>query len=278
MNFDSGKTACVATTSSMSGLRSATEARAPAEAEWQELLDRFPPVPLELLESRSLFLRRDTKFLVSPGLAARLVDTLAGDYGVLGIGPARLADYRTLYFDTPGFRFFHDHRRGRRLRHKVRIRHYADRDLAFLEVKTRRTELETTKARRPHAYGNLELSAEDEAFVRERTGVAEPLRPCAWTLYRRLTLVGLRANERVTVDLDYVAEMGARRQALAGVAIVELKQQPFRRASAIWSALRAAGIRPAATSKYCTALAGLHPELRLSAPPTALNALERGQP
>ncbi|MBN1961107.1 MAG: VTC domain-containing protein [Deltaproteobacteria bacterium] len=67
----------------------------------------------------------------------RVLLALAKDYG-LRPGIATLwAHYVTHYYDSPNFELFCDHRRGKRIRYKIRVRHYLDRKLSFTEIKKR---------------------------------------------------------------------------------------------------------------------------------------------
>jgi hypothetical protein len=200
---------------------------------------------------------------------------MAGHYAVLSAGATRIATYRTLYFDTAGLEFFHDHRRDRRVRHKVRIRHYPDRGVSLLEVKTRSSELQTFKTWRERRYGESELSAGDQAFAAAAAGAGGEMLPQVWTEFRRLTLLGLAANERVTIDVDLGFESASRGHALRSVAVVEVKQWPYTRATPILTALRAAGRRPGWMSKYCTGIALTHTGVRLNRLLPGLRALER---
>src|SRR6267142_2447014 len=152
------------TTSSISGPRSDSRA-VPAIEVWQELLAPFASAPPDLVVRRELSRRADSKFVVPPAVAAELLTLLAGDYAVLAAGDGLVAWYRTLYFDTPELDFFNAQRRGRRVRHKVRIRHYPDRHVTRLEVKTRKSDLESAKICREHEYGDSAMSAADRAFV-----------------------------------------------------------------------------------------------------------------
>jgi len=262
------------TTSSTSGLRSDSEAT-PAIGDWEELLARFPAATPDLAVRRELSRRADSKFVASPAAAAAVLPALADDYSVLAAGDGPIASYRTLYFDTPDLDFFNAHRRGRRPRHKVRIRHYPDRRVSLLEVKTRRSDRETDKVWREHPYGDSAMSAADEAFVEARVALRRGLVPQVWTVFRRVTLLGIRTNERVTIDFNLEVSMGVRRKSLAAVAIVEVKQWPYRRNTPVMSALRASGWRPAWASKYCAAIAFTRPEVRLNALLPGLRGLER---
>ncbi|MDZ4804705.1 MAG: polyphosphate polymerase domain-containing protein [Candidatus Eisenbacteria bacterium] len=245
-----------------------------AGGEWQALLSCFPVATPELIARRELRRRTDTKFVLSPASAADLVRAITGDYAVLTAGTELVATYQTLYFDTPELDFFHAHRRGRRVRHKARVRHYPDRSLTMLEVKTRRSKLKTTKLSREHPFGGNELSADDQDFVAIHTGIDRGVLPQVWTHFRRLTLLGLETCERVTLDFDVRMEMGQRHASLSGIVIVEVKQWPYGRGTPVMSALRESGCRPGWTSKYCTGIALTHPGVRLNALLPGLRALE----
>ncbi|NOT32670.1 MAG: VTC domain-containing protein [Candidatus Eisenbacteria bacterium] len=248
----------------------------PTLERWNGWLESFLAATPELLASRVLKRRTDSKFAMAPARAAELLFELSGDYALLSAGSARVASYRTLYFDTPRLEFFHAHRRGRRVRHKVRVRHYPDRLVSALEVKSRRTELETFKQWRGRAYGESELSEEDRAFVRLHTGSEQPVAPEVWTEFRRITLLGLRSHERVTLDFDLAIEGRHGRRELEDVVVVEVKQWPFCRSTPAMSALRAGGSRPRRLSKYCIAIAIAHPEVRLDVRLPDLRVARRG--
>src|SRR5262245_34239806 len=97
--------------------------------------DRFPEAPLELLADRELLRRIDSKYVLPASGLPELAAGLGDGYAVLRVPTGSVAAYRSLYFDTPDLRSFHDHRRGRRIRHKIRVRHYPDREVSFLEIK-----------------------------------------------------------------------------------------------------------------------------------------------
>jgi len=237
-------------------------AQTPSNGDWEELVARFQEAPLELAIQRELRCRADSKFILPPSAAAELIRALTGDYVALAAGAGLVASYRTLYFDTPELDFFHAHRRSRRVRHKVRVRHYPDRRITLLEVKTRKSELQTIKEWRIREYGDHELSADDQAFVAAHTGIDRGVRPQVWTDFRRLTLLGAHTNERITVDVDVAFTMGMRSRRLDDVAVVEVKQWPFSRNTPVMASLRGAGWRPCGISKYCAAVTLMRPEVR----------------
>ncbi len=244
--------------------------------EWHERMAHFAPGTSELLEARALRRRADTKFVMPPPRVAEMLPSLAEDYAVLLAGELRVATYRTLYFDTPTMDLFNAHRFGRRLRQKVRIRHYPERLLSSLEVKCRRSELETLKFSAPRPFGDCELSVDDLAFIGLHTEHGHALCPQVWTHFQRITLLGLRTQERVTIDLGLTFETAQLHESLDAIAIVEVKQWPFARGTPAMSALRATGRRPGWMSKYCAAIATTRPELRLNRFHLDMRELQRG--
>ncbi|NOT32666.1 MAG: VTC domain-containing protein [Candidatus Eisenbacteria bacterium] len=228
-----------------------------------------------MLAPRELTRRTDTKFVIASAQVGELLRALVDDFAVLLAGRARIASYRTLYFDTANLDFFDAHLHGRRVRHKARIRHYPDRRLSTLEVRIRRSEIGTVKCRIAHPIDVSERSADDGAFVSLHTGFSQDLRPQAWTNFRRITLLGLSTQERVTIDLDLAFEVNGIRRSLDSTAIVEVKRWPFWPRTAVLSAMRAGGWRRRTLSKYCTAIALCRHELNLNRMLPILRDLER---
>ncbi len=225
----------------------------------------FPPASSELIEQRQLLRRIDSKYVVDAGRAAELVAMLAGTYAVLPVAGGGIATYRNLYFDTEDLRCFHDHRRGRRIRHKVRIRHYPDRELSYLEIKTKRNELVTDKQRRSIPFGSEDLGDSERVFIRAHTGaLADSLQPGARIDYRRVCLIGLASEERLTIDLDLaITDATGTRHSLANLAIIEVKRPPVGAArTPARLALFALRARERSLSKYCAAIALTHPAVR----------------
>lgn len=244
--------------------------------ELQTIAARFPDVSEELLERRALLRRTDSKYLVPTTELGAILAPLDGDYGAMKAGNVSLADYRTLYFDTPELRCFHDHRRGRRPRHKVRIRHYPDRQVSFLEVKTKRSTATTYKYRTEKSYGSRDLDDTERLFVETHTGLdVGRLAPQAWTNFRRLSLVGIHTNERVTIDLDLNLKTDDQETDLDGVSVIEVKQAPFCIRTPVMQRLKELGLRSVSSSKYVTAIALTHPEIRLSRLRPTLRILDR---
>ena len=241
------------------------------------ILEQFAEASPSLLEKRSLLRRIDSKFLVSVEDLEAILSQITADYGIVLAGGNRLATYRTIYYDTPELRCFHDHRRGRRPRQKVRVRHYDDRSVSYLEIKTKRSEYISAKSRKPQAFNFSALDAEGLAFVDKNSRLlGSSLVPSVNTDFQRATLVGLETQERITLDVNLtVSQHQDPVVPLNGIAIVEVKQARLSTRTPVMQALVACGHRPASASKYCTATALLRPGLRMNRLLPALRAIER---
>jgi len=240
-------------------------------------LDAFARATPELLERRALLRRSDTKFLGNDSQVTQVLSELTADYALLGTAP-----YSTLYFDTDDLACFHAHRRGRRIRHKVRIRHYGDRKLTYLEVKSRLSGEITNKHRIQLPYESVELGEPERVFIERHTGIpGAAMRPTLWINYRRITLLSLQDNERFTIDLDLaVTRADDRAQVvkdLTGVAFFEIKQAPLRRDTPVIQRLRGVGLRPRSISKYCAGVIYLDPTTRHNRLRPVVRALERAR-
>jgi hypothetical protein len=249
------------------------------------VLTTFPIATPELIAARELHRRVDTKLMLPVRQLERVFGALGDDYAVLLAGNHPLASYRTLYFDTPALHCFHDHRRGRFPRHKIRIRHYTDRHLSYLEVKRKKKPGDMEKRRRQLEYLATRLSAEDQRFIDETSpfnGAA--LVPVLWTDFRRITLIGLHTAERVTLDFGLrfrTAEEESSRSisptAPADIVIAEIKQAHAQPRSPIFRLLRGQQALRVNVSKYCTAAALLFAPTRSKLHIPVLRAVARLQ-
>jgi len=225
----------------------------------------FPEASAGLLERRSLQRRVDTKFILDGSVLRRVLGAVAGRYALLWSANEPVATYRTLYFDTVDHQAIREHHRGRRPRHKVRVRHYLDRQLSFLEVKRKTSADTTVKARQAIAYSNERLSSTDKEFINAHNPIDAGLLVSGLrTHFGRITLVGLKTEERATFDVQLSFAGPSGEASLPGVVVAEIKQARFMARSPVMLALRECGVRPAAMSKYCTAAMLLCPEISLN--------------
>lgn len=236
-------------------------------------LDR---VPVEFMADYALLRRVDSKYLCRADELTDLIQSLGNHYGLLLAGEQSIATYRTVYFDTPDKLFYHQHRRGRRDRFKIRIRHYPDREVSFLEVKRKTNHDTTIKTRSARDSNDSTIDANEQSFLRERAP-CDPsgITPQVWTNFSRITLIGLRVKERLTVDLGLKFGAGGEWYHMDGLAIIEVKQPRFEARSPAMLALRERGIRPSSMSKYCIAQAALFPDLRCNRFRSSLRNIQR---
>ena len=235
----------------------------------------FSEATEDQLRGRLLQRRVDTKFILGTGALSRVLSSLPDHYGILQANGKPVAQYRTLYFDTHEFHCLREHHRGKRPRHKIRIRHYPDRHLSFLEVKRKTNKGITVKERSPIPFGQESLSEENRSFVDAHCPIAsDSLVPGLRTAFGRITLVGLQTPERATFDLQLQFEGNEGTVQLPGAVIAEVKQPRYMPRSPVMLALRQAGFRPTPVSKYCTAATLLMPEIPLQLFRPILRSLE----
>lgn len=259
----------------MPGPRSDSDAGPPSWGDWRTLAGLFPQASPQVVAGRALGTRSDTKFLLTPERTVRLLTGLRPWYAVLPSALHASGEYHTLYFDTDQLDLFHAHRRGGRIRHKVRIRHYLDRKVSALEVKTRLNEMRTVKHTRGRQWRDDWLSPDDRNFIAHHSGLAPPVVPQVWTRYRRLTLFGIESEERVTLDLDFQVDMGNQVRRFSRAVLVEVKQARFQRTTPVMAELHALGARSCWASKYCLGVALTQPGVRLAGLGAALRGFAR---
>lgn len=179
-----------------------------ADDRW--LTGHFAPITLEALNRKAAMLERlDNKYVLQADVLARALPELSAHFDVLEIDGRRSFTYDTCYFDDPDRRSFHDHHQGRRQRVKVRVRHYVEAGLCFVEVKLKDKRGATVKKRMPCGPGLLERLDEQALQHVEQAHQALYGRPFGRTLepvlsmrYRRITLVAREGGERMTIDTD----------------------------------------------------------------------------
>jgi len=217
-----------------------------------DLLQGFDVATAELIDARSLQERVDRKYLLAAGTLESLLACLRPGYSLLHAGRHGWARYESIYLDTPERRLYHDHRCGRRPRYKIRIRHHLDRQVTFLEIKSKDNRGRTLKRRLVIPYGQNYLESYERQFIEAHTAIdGVRLMPCVSTSFRRLTLVGKDLNERLTFDRDVTFVGGPHAQRFSRVVIAEVKQAEYSNHLGAVTALRGLHAREAAFSKYC---------------------------
>jgi hypothetical protein len=212
-------------------------------------------------EHHRLLRRVDSKFVIERRYLPELLQAMAPQFELLtGGNPA--ATYLTVYFDTADRALLTDHLRGRRPRHKLRVRHYLDRRLSFLELKSKTPSNRTEKQQRGRDFGSNDLTTVEQSWAAGLARCPGELRALAWTSCQRLTLLHRASAGRVTIDLNVSLGNADGARCLRDRVLLELKQERTGSDPAFTRALRAAHAQPVGLSKYVAAM--MHSEPRLA--------------
>lgn len=219
-------------------------------------LQQMQPITLDQMNRIKLMNRIDTKFAASESRLVELLERSKEDYMVQSIDSKLVAQYDTIYFDTPDQGYYLMHHNRHLTRQKVRTRTYVDSNLSFLEVKNKTNQGRTKKKR-------IEIATDDFTDWSGNSAALEFLEPRtmfdASTLiaqlrvgFNRITLVNKQRTERLTIDLNvgFGNLLTGQSCDLSGLMIVELKQDGSCR-SAMKEYLRDMHIHPLSLSKYC---------------------------
>jgi hypothetical protein len=225
-------------------------------------INEFEGISLDEMNTVALMKRTDTKFIINISLLNLLLKELKNTYRVLEISEKRVMSYSSLYLDSPKFKFYHDHHNGRVNRTKIRQRKYVDSDLTFLEIKQKNGKGETNKSRIVIDDFEIELSQNSKDFIFKKTKSNLDLQPSLWNSFKRITLVSLKENERVTIDLKLGYSIDSIEKNYDNLVVVELKQSRFDRKSMVAKTLKSFGYNPYSMSKYCIGMTHLYPKLK----------------
>lgn len=231
----------------------------PQENRLEEVINTFRPINLREMDSVALLNRIDTKFVLATSQLLPILQSLKFKYQVLSIDNQRLHNYRTLYYDTHEFEFYHEHVTGRSEVYKVRSREYVDTQLAFLEIKRKDQKRRTEKSRLPFPYHSQYMNTSADNFLHGFVPFSsQDLEPKLLNTFKRMTLVSKQDGERLTIDLDLHFYSGEQDLFLDGIAIAEIKQDQYSKGSAFIMEMRRQGIRRTGFSKYCFGVSQLY--------------------
>lgn len=215
------------------------------------------------MDEVKLMNRTDTKFVFSSEILLKTLPKLLDHYRVLEIDGVRLNAYRSLYFDTDDFKFYHQHHNGKTNRNKVRFREYLDSSLSFLEVKRKNNKGKTIKKRIKVKNINETLDERQIEFIESVVGEPISLIPQLWIQYHRITFVHKRRKERLTIDVNFqFYDTTKTERNLGDLVIAEVKQRKKNLSSDFVRIIKEERIHPLRISKYCIATATLFPSLR----------------
>ena len=241
----------------------------PAERAVTQAASTVAPIGLrELNALAELQTRVDRKYFVPAQAFRRLIAELGTDIQVLEIDGLRTFGYEAVYFDTPDLSTYRAHVQRRRNRFKARTRTYTDTGLCMFEVKLTGSRGETVKQRVPHpeqyraeltdgARNHLATSL-CQAYHQD---VPRGMRPTLVTTYRRTTFVTRTGEARLTCDTGLVCLDLEHEVRDTGTHVLVESKSGGQGGSAADRILRDLGVRPVSVSKYCVAVAALHPEL-----------------
>ncbi|MBP5425395.1 MAG: polyphosphate polymerase domain-containing protein [Prevotella sp.] len=225
----------------------------------EEILRHFDPITLNEMSGIRLMNRTDTKFVTTKPMLKRLLQMAANEYYAQDIDGQRMADYYTVYFDTPDCNMYTVHETGHTNRQKLRVRSYVDSNLNFLEVKTKNNKGRTKKKRVSlddfNPEDNSEFSILDSQFS---DFLHDNLHYDPQTLsrqlenrFKRITLVNKGKTERLTIDtnLNFHNLATNHHWQMGDAVIIELKRDGLV-PSPILNMLRELRIKPHGFSKY----------------------------
>jgi hypothetical protein len=227
-------------------------------------------ISLDAISSLRLMNRKDTKYMLPVSKLVSIIQTVENQYFILDIEGKRMASYETVYYDSPGLDFFHNHVNGKLNRSKVRRRTYRDSNLHFLEIKRKTNKDKTIKTRIP-VDGHSDISNEEvRELVKVQTGFDfDLLSPRLMNRFTRITLVNTAMTERVTIDFELGFTAFGNQEVVRqdNLVIIEIKQDkscysPMR------EALAERRIKKTGISKYCLGMA-------LTAQAKKINILKR---
>lgn len=219
----------------------------------------FDAINLMEMESVALLSRLDYKFVFVAEELLALINKLQPDYRILSVQGRRLNHYRTLYFDSPEFELYRIHVNRQAERYKVRSREYTDTHLSFLEVKHHTRKQRTIKHRLQTSQPVFSLSNHDWNWLKTILPLdLSCLEPKLWNTFTRITLVGRRSVERVTLDTDisFFAEDHAAH--LSNMAVVEVKMGTAANVSPLMKYLQSIRKHPTSFSKYVIGVSMLY--------------------
>jgi hypothetical protein len=227
------------------------------------------PIGLEELNALAeLQTRVDRKYFVPAEAFRQMIRELSDELQVLEIDGRRTFGYESVYFDTPNLATYRAHVQRRRQRFKARTRTYTDTGLCMFEVKLSGARGETVKKRVSHpAEHRAELTEQALAHLRltlcqaYHQDLPADMQPTLITTYRRTTFVTRNGEARLTCDVGLTALDLDNEVHDTGTHVLVESKSGGKGGSAADRILRELGVRPVSVSKYCVAVAALHPEL-----------------
>lgn len=192
----------------------------------------FSSISLKQLNSKAALLERiDKKYIVKKEVLVQALEQWSAHFNILKIHGKSSFSYVNCYFDDEKYSCFAQHRQGKRIRFKVRTRHYIDSNQCFVEIKVKGRRGRTIKKRMPYSSEKARyLDADALGFVKAAYTEAYgrpfvfKLNPVLSVQYQRTTLVAVKGKERITIDTQVQFTCDKKCHSLnADTAIIETK-------------------------------------------------------
>lgn len=210
------------------------------------------------MDNVKLLNRTDKKYLLPLNKLDIFLEQIKHAYRVLEINGARINSYQSFYYDTPDFDLYNAHHNKILNRLKIRFRSYIQSKIHFLEIKLKTNKGRTIKKRINVATPNILSETEDE-FIRQYYNLNKPLINTINIEYQRITLVNKQLTERITVDINLLFKTNEESKILNNIAIIEIKQDDYKKLSQAELILKNMRIKEGFMSKYCLGMALLKP-------------------
>jgi hypothetical protein len=240
-----------------------------------DLITGFDTVSLSDTKAFQLFNRVDVKYLTTIETVLDCLPHLQSHYQIVTANGSKLVDYRTIYFDSPELKMYHDHHNGRKSRYKIRYREYAQTGDRFLEIKHKQAGV-THKKRVAVDRFSLPLNGGTREFIESNTPYeVTQLKPVVRTEFIRLTLINKMVCERITIDLGVMFDEFGHHYEMPNLAIVEIKKQRDGHCSVLSDCLKERLVRPVSISKYCVGIAKLYPHIKYNQFKSVMRLIEK---
>ena len=220
-----------------------------------QIIADFDTITLPEMGKVTLLNRTDVKFVFHRDLLYDILVLARERYLSLVINEQRWANYDTLYFDSPDYRFYHDHHNKRLNRYKVRTRSYTDSDLHFFEIKFKSNKNRTIKSRIKINQPEELITKETADFLRLKTAILpENLKKSIQVRYKRMTLINRELTERITIDFDLNYIVDGQTFEYPELIILEVKQNKASK-SRFMEIMHEQHLHRVSLSKYCFGIA-----------------------
>lgn len=217
------------------------------------IVGAMPGISLAEMDGIRLMNRTDNKFVTDFGRLLRLLELAADKYYAQNVDSSSIANYRTVYWDTPDHYFYCRHHNGKAALQKVRVRTYVDSCASFLEVKTKNNHGKTHKQRIAVASPDIDGLPGCHDFLDSVVRLdGFSLNPVVCNEFNRLTLINHDKTERLTIDFNirfHNLETGNSIET-GPLVVIELKRDG-NHFSPILPLMRQLRIKTSGFSKYC---------------------------